>query len=582
MIRAIRMFALAAAAGAALASPAAGQDHIESKVEIPFNRYYTVEEIEGHLRAIAAAYPELVELRSIGKSLEGRDLWVAIVNNPRTGPHESKPAMWIDGNIHGNELQASEVVLYTLWYLTKAYGKNPALTDLLDRYSFYLMPSVNPDGRAAWFAGPSTPHSSRSNARPVDNDGDGLIDEDSPDDLDGDGSITQMWREDPNGRWVRSQTDPRVFIELRPDERPLPGVTAYTRERSEGIDNDGDGRINEDGPGGDDMNRNWPSGWQPNHVQWGAGPYPLSEPESRAIAEFILAHPNIAAVQSYHNTGGMILRGPGAAFREGMYPGADARVYDEIARVGEQMLPYYRSMVIHRDLYTVHGGFVNWTAEGLGIVSFTNELWNAGKYFQRTADRPSEEQMSLFRERLQFGQAFKDYTEVEHPTFGRVLVGGLNKWASRTTPTFMLEEECHRNFAFTMFHAGEMPVLRFDRVEVAPVGEGGGLWSVTASVRNDRLIPTRLLHAQRSRIGRHDLMECRGAEVVAGGRLADWFRVQMEPVTHEPGRLQVSEGIPGRGERIFRFFVRGKRGDKVVLRYDAEKARVIEREVVLE
>lgn len=137
--------------GTVAAVPASAQPHIDGKVEIAFNRYYTYAEIEAHLKRIAAAYPDLVELREIGRSLQGRALWVAIVNSPKTGPHTSKPAMWIDGNVHGNEVQSAEAVLYSLWYLTKAYGQVPSLTDLLDRCSFYFMVSVNPDGREYWF-----------------------------------------------------------------------------------------------------------------------------------------------------------------------------------------------------------------------------------------------------------------------------------------------------------------------------------------------------------------------------------------------------------------------------------------------
>ena len=101
--------------------------------------------------------------------------------------------------------------------------------------------------------------------------------------------------------------DPRIFERVPPHEKG-----DYTRLGPEGIDNDGDGRINEDGPGGYDMNRNWPSDWQPNYVQRGAGEYPFSYPETACIGAFLVDHPNVAAVQSYHNAGGMILRGPGA------------------------------------------------------------------------------------------------------------------------------------------------------------------------------------------------------------------------------------------------------------------------------
>ncbi|MGH7292962.1 MAG: M14 family metallopeptidase, partial [Myxococcota bacterium] len=261
------------------AAGAAAQQDMPSKVPIAFDRYYDSKQMNEYVRAIGAAYPEIVTIKSIGASGEGREMLVAIVNPTKGGPDTTKPAMWIDGNIHGNEVQAGEVVLYTLWYLTKSYGVNERLTKLMDSTSLYLLVSVNPDGRQYWFDNANTPHSSRQNRRLIDHDLDGKVAEDGPDDLDKDGHITQMWREDPNGRWTRSQTDERVFVRLRDDQQAGPGVKTYTSLGEEGIDNDDDGKINEDPPFGDDMNRNWPSDWQPTHIQGGAGPYPVSAPE---------------------------------------------------------------------------------------------------------------------------------------------------------------------------------------------------------------------------------------------------------------------------------------------------------------
>jgi hypothetical protein len=577
---------LAAAIACTCSLPAAAQPTDPGKVEIAWNRYYNTTEIHGFMRRIAEEYPDLVRIETIGKSIQGRDLVVAVVSAPTTGPDTAKPAMWIDGNVHGNEVQAAEVVLYTLWSLTRGYGSNERLRALADNYTFYLMPVVNPDGRDHWFTQPNNMHSSRQNQRPNDNDRDGAVDEDGPDDLDGDGQITSMWKADAAGRWVRSQTDERVFVRLREDQAAETGVATFSFLGDEGSDNDGDGRINEDGPYGDDMNRNWPSDWQPEHIQGGAGPFPLSSPETRAVADFLLAHPNIAAVQSYHNTGGMILRGPGAHYREGLYPGEDVRVYDELARHGEQMLPYYRYLVLFSGLYRVHGGFVNWAAEGVGAFSFTNELWATAKYFQRDNANPNEEQYWLWRDRIAFGELFKPYQEIDHPQYGRVLVGGLNKWSGRITPGFMLEDECHRNFAFTMYHADQMPVLEFGRVETEPVAGAAGLWRIRAEVRNTRLIPTRSELRRRERIGWPDLMECQPMDasaisVVAANRLSDWLDRTPEAVLREPGRLLVESGIPGRQTRVFEFVVQPGPETSVKLRYTSAWAKTIERDVEL-
>lgn len=549
------------------AGPAFAQERIESRVDLSFNHYYTYDQIADAMHKIAFAYPELVEVRSIGKSTQGRDMWLAIVN-PKTGPTDTaKPAMFIDGNIHGNEIQAGETVLYTLWYLTKAYGNNDQLTELMDNYAFYLLPVENPDSRAWWFSKVASPHSPRGTQRPYDDDGDGLIDEDGPDDLDGDGSIGQMWMKDPDGEWLRDTVDDRIFRRIHEGEKG-----EWTRLGQEGIDNDGDGRINEDDTAADDMNRNWPADWKPNYVQGGASFYPLSHPETRSIAEFVRDHPNIAGYQSYHNSGGMILRGPGASYRNDFYPRSDAQVYDTIANMGETLLPYYRSMVIYRDLYGVHGGEVNWTGESLGIVSFTNELWSADKYFQRDGSY-DETKMWAWRDHLDFGQTFTPFTEFDHPEYGPIIVGGYNKWSSRNTPTFMLEEEAHRNFAFTAFHASQMPLLQIQPIEVEQ--KAAGLWQVTIEVKNDQAIPTRTEIMSRKGIGTKDILEVAlpdNARVIASGSIRNRRDKTMDEVRFEPGRILLDRGVPGKGRILYRFFIEAPAGTDFTVSYKSQKA----------
>jgi hypothetical protein len=397
-----------------------------------------------------------------------------------------------------------------------------------------------------------------------------------------------MWRFDPNGSHRRNRDDPRIIE--RVTEPGVKGELSFAG--SEGIDNDGDGQLNEDGPGGYDMNRNWPTDWQPNYIQFGAGELPLDRPETRCVAEFIMSRPNIAAGQSYHNSGGMILRGPGAAYRENVYPRQDLGVYDRLGQAGAEMLPFYNYWVIHADLYTVHGGFVNWLAEGLGIVSFTNELWTDDRIMQK-ADAPLDERARLrWQDRMLFGQTFTEWTEFEHPTIGKVLLGGSTKWSSRIPPPFMLEEECHRNFAFTMFHADHMPVVRFDWVEVKPLLRGGGeangaggqnLWQITVEVGNAKIIPTRTAWAAQKEIGMPDTLTLTGDGVTAAasGMLNDRFDKTIEPVEHRKHLIYNERGIPGEGRRTFRFLISGEPGATVTLKYVAEKARGIEMPVEL-
>ncbi len=558
------------------------QQQLAGSVDVAWNRFYDYPEVLAISRSLANSYPNLLTLEEIGTSSLGRPLIVLTLNSPKTGPASSKPAMWIDGNIHGNEIQATETVLYSMDYLCRAYGKVPALTQLIDQSVFYFMPSVNPDGRANWFNSQNNSHSSRTGMQPTDDDRDGTADEDGPDDLDGDGSTGQMWRKDPLGTHRRNVRDPRIFDRISQDPRPDGTIEHgdWSHAGSEGIDNDGDGRINEDGPGGYDMNRNWPGDWQPEHVQGGAGVVPLCFPETKAIASWILKHPNIAAAQSYHNAGGMILRGPGAKERESEYSGSDRETYDSIANAGAEMLPFYRSMVIYKDLYTVHGGFVNWVAESLGVISFTNELWSDKRILQSGND-PSSEEMVRWRDRLLFGQTTTDWKEIQHPEYGTVLVGGTNKWSSRIPPPFMLEEECHRNFAFTAFHAGQMPLVRFDSVKVQPLG--GDVWIVTVDISNDHRIPTRTDRASTKRIGFPDRLSLRGSgiKVISGGPMPQRLGTTFEPVRFDPNSLQVEKGIPGLSTRAFRFVVQALPGASGTVQFGGEKFKSIEQSITI-
>lgn len=564
----VRFSGLALVLGAS-ATTAIAQQQIPSKVDVAWNRYYDFEETEKIIQDLVTAYPNLLTLQSLGKSEQGRDMWLIILNNPETGEDHEKPAMYIDGNVHGNEVQATETVLYSIWYLTKSHGEVDQLTELIDRTAFYFVPSINPDGRAEWFANPNTPHSARTGQRPTDNDYDGELDEDGYEDLDGDGHITQMWKFDPNGRWRRNNLDPRIIERVPEGEQG-----ELTRLGSEGIDNDGDGRINEDGLGGYDMNRNWGSDWQPNHIQYGAGEHPFDRPEVKSVADFILTRPNIAAGQSYHNTGGMMLRGPGASYLENLYPRSDRQMYDALGEAGEDLLPYYNYWVIHSDLYTVHGGFVNWLAEGLGVASFTNELWTNRRIMPDPDREFTDDERMHWQDRMLFGQTFTDFTEYDHPQHGKVLIGGGTKYSSRVTPPFMLEEGCHRNFAFTMFHASSMPELQFKWAGIKSMGDD--LWELTLEIENTQIIPTRLAIAARNKIGLPDLLTLSGAEVLISGQVSDRFDRTMSTNKDRPERMLVEQGIGGNSFSTFRFLVKGEEGKMIRLKYEAEKARDIE------
>ncbi len=534
-----------------LAYPVMGAP-ISPRVPVSWNRYHDYEGATELLRQLAAAYPGLCRLESLGRSYQGRELWLLTVTERGDMPDDRKPGFWLDAGIHANEIQGTEVALYTAWFLLESFGRNKKITELLRDRVFYIMPMLNPDSRDAHMHTPQSTHTPRGGQVPFDDDRDGEADEDGWDDLDGDGNVTLMRVADPNGRYVPHPRFPEWMVPAEPDD---PG--RYRILGPEGYDNDGDGKINEDPPGNYDPNRNWPWQWQPQYVQGGAILYPLALPENRAAAEFILRHPNIAGAQSFHNFGGMILRGPGSA--DDSYAAEDVAVFDALAAKGEKMLPGYRYMVIHKDLYTVFGGELDWLYQMRGIYCFTTELFTPRNYFGQAADRTislREEQMREFDRYLLLGQGYVPWKEVNHPQYGKIEVGGAVKSWGRQPPSFMLEEECHRNMAFVLYHADQMPLVRLGNVEARR--EANGVWRISATVENRRLSPTRSAVDRRRRITPPDRVVLEGADKVILGLISDspFFENPREQKDY-PAELQV-EFVPGMSAVYVRWYVQGR------------------------
>src|ERR671910_3863236 len=123
-------------------TPASGSDP-QFKVRLDFNRWHDVAELKSDFEKLAKAWPKMLKLSSLGKSYGGRDIILITVNNPDTGSEMSKPAMYIEANVHGNEIQGSEVSLYTIWYLMENYDRIPTIKRLVDERVFYIVPTIN-------------------------------------------------------------------------------------------------------------------------------------------------------------------------------------------------------------------------------------------------------------------------------------------------------------------------------------------------------------------------------------------------------------------------------------------------------
>lgn len=520
--------------------------------EMDFLHYHTYDEVVAFLRKWAADHPGLVDLYSVGKSFEGRDIWQITITNKATGKDTDKPAMFIEGNRHSGEVTAGECALWFAWQVLSSYGQDPEITKLVDTKALYVRVKNNPDGSELYL---QTAQSNRSTVRPYDDDRDGLLDEDPPEDLDGDGFILQVRKkvEPGKGTMMIDPADPSGRLMVR-----APAGKGDYIVQAEGVDNDGDGRVNEDGIGGLDLHRNYPENWRPmpgldltgrGWTQGGAGEYPLSEPETRAVFTFLLQHPNVSVVQTMDTTVPMLLHGPSTSrMSESMFP-EDMKIYQYLDEQGKRITGYPNAGDTYWDYANLGRGDRDMRAMAAemgfevpsepqgrplfghspdfgylyyGAVWYGDELWNGGRVKDYDGDgRVTDLESLRFIDEELGGRYFKPWTKATHPTLGEVEIGGFNpKFWRQNPPVELLEDWVRKEGLFNLFLAKSLPQVRVVSAEARPVKKEPGTVEIIAVVTNDGFLPTALRMAERVKIVRPDAVEIRlpvGTEL-AGAR----------------------------------------------------------------
>lgn len=464
---------------------------------LKYDHYYTYNELVGAMKGLVEAHPDLARLEVIGKSGEGRDLVAIIITNSKTGPDDSKPGYYIDGNHHAGECVGSMASLYTADYLLSNYGTNAQVTRLVDTCSFYIHPRVSPDGTEVYL---TTPETMRSVPRYYPylqwEEMDGLY----PADVNGDGEILLMRVEDPNGEWKVSSKDKRAMAKRAPDE--VEGT--FYRVYQEGFVRNYTGKPIKNAPlkWGLDLNRNYPAEWGPEVVQSGAGPYPLSEPETKAVADFVIAHPNICIAMTNHTTGGVLLAVPGSC-PPSKIPQHDWAVLKALGKIGTQVTGY-PCISIFEEFHAKseswsHGAADDWLYLHRGIVAYTTELWNlatrAGVKMWPRTEKDDEEQEDDFVKMLQWqdkelgGEGFVDWTPFDHPQLGKVEIGGWKpKFVVQNAPPAFLPSECAKISEWFVRTAEALPHLSISEVNVEKAGEGA--YVVSCLLANTGYLPT--------------------------------------------------------------------------------------------
>lgn len=558
------------------------------------------------LRGYAAARPELFELRELGRSWEGREIWLLVATNRATGPDTDKPAFWVDGNIHAAELTACNAVLYWLHRLATGYGADPQITTLLDTRCIYLCPRLNPDGAELALA--DQPRHIRSSTRPWPRD-EQPIDGLDVEDVDGDGRILSMRIEDPHGAWKPHPEQPRILVPREPGDLDGPFYRVMPEGTLQGWDGIGI-EVNRDREGLD-LNRNFPPNWRQEFEQAGAGPFPTSEPEVRAMVQFVVDHPNIGAAVSFHTHSGVILRPMGGEADEKMIP-EDLWTIKRLSQLGERMTGYPSVSIFHDFKYhpnEVISGTQDWFYEHLGALFWTVELWAPNREAGITdydwtgwyREHPPEDDLKLlaWSDSQSGGRAHVDWYPFEHPQLGPVELGGwdrMNYW--RNPPPELREREVARFPGWLTTLALALPKLETVAVEAEPLAmevepaDGdpgpasarGPLWRVRFAVGNAGYLPQYVTRrAQARKTVRGVIFEIElpdGAALVTGRRREEAAQLDGHGPTTSLQSFQPNRRVTG--DRAHRdWIVRAPAGTRIVLRADGGRAGRVERSLVL-
>jgi len=488
---------LAAASTTLLAAMVSAQGSPRGDIPFDYGRwpYPLYQEVADRLHTLARQHPKLARLHNIGKSGEGRDLWVIEMTNADTGPGESKPGMWMDGNIHAGEVTGRQLLMYFVERILASYGKDPEATRLVDTRAFYVLPMFDIDGGERVL----TRHPAWPGHKPAEHQGR---------DLDGDGFITQMRVKDPRGDSYPSPIDPRVMLQVRDRTGGRSNFIPTTWEEPESFEEDlaprerryrvyTEGQSLERPMGVErepaNFNRNWSAEWSPTEP--GAGPFPFSLPEVHAVARFMASHRNLFFDYTIHSGGGAknyIVRPPMSHPFEFMPP-EDNDFYTRVGAVwsalsdGGVMNNNYYAQEVKAGRYgdTMTGFKNDWSYMQLGIHSLLPEISAAGRDYDNDG-YVTQYEILRWNDEEKGGKYFAPWKAYKHPVLGDGEIGG-----PRGTPQGVderLKKECEIHYRLLTHIAGLAPELRIKSVTSERATDG--TFRVRAAVQNTGFLST--------------------------------------------------------------------------------------------
>ena len=517
---------------------------------VPTDTYLNHEQLTQTVQSLVGSHGNLASVRSLARTDEGRDVWLMTLGSGSEAELDRRPALLIVANLEANHLVGSSTALVTAEHLLTGYGADDQVTRLLDERTVYIVPRLNPDGaERVWsmpeYELPYKPHASAPELG-------GLNVTEIGADLSGNGMITLMRVPDPEGEYMVDPDEPRL---LRPAVRARAERGEYS-VMLEGIDPDAVDAYVPMGSDGVNLNRNFPHEYL--YYQPHVGPHQVSEPETRGLADFMYEQVNIASVitfSPYDN-----LRSVPPANRQvpdGVAPGPPSIPTNILA----QDRPFYEYISEQfRDITGLDGdgeageagSFAQFVYYQLGLPSFTTPVWTLGA--DTEGDTRDARWLELFD--AHGIEGFAGWTEAEHPSLGTVEVGGFLPNARVNPPVEMVPELARSHAEFAVWLGHQLPELEVVETTIEPRGDN--VFMVTATIQNDRYMPTQFQMGTRVRTNRPitvRLMPTEGMTVLTGN-------IQQQ--------IQRLEGMGAR--HTFSWLVQAPAGTNVEMELFAERA----------
>lgn len=452
--------------------------------------YHSPAELETTIRQLQRQYSDWLEVDALTQTQSGEDIWLLTIGSGETDQH---PALVIAGGVDGSHLLGTELAVGVARQLLEG-TRTDSIKQLLASTTFYIFPQLAPDAAAQYFA--DLRYERRLNAKDTDNDRDGYTDEDPYEDLNGDGMITMMRIADPTGAYRPHPADGRVLIKADGEA----GELGQYQLLSEGIDNDRDEAFNEDGPGGINFNENLTFNYTP--FQPGSGDFAVSEPESRAVLDFLYDHWNIFAVLTFGPSDN--LAAP-LEFKPANQKGRQiSGILKEDAGVNKMLSALYGDFIkVPKGTRTTtqDGGFMEWAYFHFGRFSLSTPGWYVPSWempkdsleklkFQPNEDNNKEVNFLRWAADAGLEDYFVPWTPVEHPDFPgqTVEVGGISPFLQTNPPYSEVAGLVEKHAGFVLALAQKRPKAALAKVRSEAVDDG--LWRVKATVYNAGEMPT--------------------------------------------------------------------------------------------